>query len=92
MKGLNEPFCELLQKRSLTIELLADMIFTGRPHLSQVLNGRRPGTRTWATLKKVLSAEEYDVAWNYAQKQRHLYPVDPMQGARLALLVPQRKS
>lgn len=52
---------------------LAELIMTNRAHLSQVLNGKRPGGHTWRRLVKVLpeaglSLLRQSSAWNkYAE-------------------------
>lgn len=48
---------------------LANEIFVGRTHLSQVLSGQREGRRTWARLVKVMPEEGLSLlrqcsAWN----------------------------
>ena len=70
MNGYSEEFCAAIKQRGLNITSLAAMAFTGRAHLGQVLNGRREGSKTWKRLKRVLSSEEYGIAWEYAQRMR----------------------
>jgi transcriptional regulator with XRE-family HTH domain len=69
-RSRNTMLRELLAKRDMTVEKLADQIFTSRSHLTQVLLGQRPGGFTWPKLKRVLSDEEYKEAWDYAEENR----------------------
>lgn len=62
----NAAFLAALSKRSLTIETLADMIFSSRSHVNQVLRGSRKGIRTWNKLARVLSVEEMALAVAFA--------------------------
>lgn len=62
----NKRLHELLAKRDMNIEKLADQIFSGRSHLVQVLLGQRRGTFTWTKLEKVLEPAEYKAAKDFA--------------------------
>lgn len=41
-----------------TVEQLADKLFSSRAHLTEVLNGHRPGGPTWRKLARVLTPDE----------------------------------
>lgn len=51
-------FLRSLRARGKTLSKIADELFIGRSHLSQVVNGRRSGGHTWRKLKKVLTVDE----------------------------------
>lgn len=86
MRGFSEDFCSAIKRRGLNITSLASMIFTGRAHLGLVLNGRREGSRTWTRLRKVLSEEEYRLAWDHAQSGRGTSGTDENAAERLKSL------
>jgi transcriptional regulator with XRE-family HTH domain len=64
MKNLR--LIELLKARNMTIRSLAKMIFSGSPHLVQVLRGQRNGTPTWNKLRRIMTAEELLCAMEFA--------------------------
>lgn len=51
-------FIRTLKGRGMTLSELANQMNCGRSHLSQVINGHRPGGHTWAKLAKALPAED----------------------------------
>lgn len=62
MSGIKPMAVTLLRRklvaRGSSVSKVADQIFAGRSHVSQVLNGRLPGTQTWRKLERVLTADE----------------------------------
>lgn len=65
-------FRRSLRARGLTMADLAAQIGRGRSHLSQVIQGRRPGGYTWARIRAAVKPAEWDLllrlehcaAWN----------------------------
>ena len=51
-------FYRSLHARGTNLTRIADQIFCGRSHLSQVISGKRPGGHTWRKLMTVLTPEE----------------------------------
>jgi hypothetical protein len=51
-------FFRSLHARGMDVTKLAEQLMCGRSHLSQVLNGRRPGGHTWPKLQRVLTPRE----------------------------------
>lgn len=47
-----------LKARGTSVGKVADQIFCGRSHVSQVIAGTRAGRHTWPKLERVLTAEE----------------------------------
>lgn len=63
---INRPFFESIHKRGLNLTMLAKAAGCGRVHLTEVLNGKRSGVRTWPKLRDVLTAEELEMAEEHA--------------------------
>ena len=82
MRSLNSAFAAEIGKRGLTVVKLAEMTFSGRSHLTNVLNGRRAGRLTWKRLARVLSKEEYELAWGFAEAERAGFGGDGQDGKR----------
>lgn len=67
-------FRRSLRARGLSMEQLAEVCGRGRSHLSQVIQGKRPGGYTWARIREAVTAEEWELlkqlehcaAWNSA--------------------------
>lgn len=67
-------FRRSLRARGLNMATLAERIGRGRSHLSQVVQGKRPGGYTWARIRSAVTAEEWEMlcklehcaAWNSA--------------------------
>lgn len=67
-------FRRSLRARGLSMEQLAEDCGRGRSHLSQVIQGRRPGGYTWARIRSAVTPEEWKMllqmehcaAWNSA--------------------------
>jgi transcriptional regulator with XRE-family HTH domain len=45
-------------RRPRTVEQLAARLYLNRQHLTEVINGTRPGPRTWPRLAKLLTSAE----------------------------------
>lgn len=71
IKCSNGRLRELLRSRAipLTISGLARAIFSNRVAVTLCLNGRRIGTHTWPKLRRVLTAEEFDCAQDFAASE-----------------------
>jgi len=67
---LNREFNRLLGQRGLDVTKVADLVLSGRAHLTQVLGGTRAGTHTWKRLARVLTKDEYDLAYGFACERR----------------------
>lgn len=73
-------FRRSLRARGQSMAGLAAQIGRGRSHLSQVIQGSRPGGYTWARVRAAVTAEEWELlcqmehcaAWNSA----HPAPVE----------------
>lgn len=73
----------VLRARGSSMAQLAEACGRGRSHLSQVLNGKRPGGYTWARIRAAVTPEEWELlkqlehcaAWNNA------HPAPATQGA-----------
>jgi len=53
-----------LRVRGVSISRLAEACICGRAHVSQVLNGRRPGSQTKRKLRSVLMLnEQWELGW-----------------------------
>jgi hypothetical protein len=66
----NTKLRDMLARRDMSVEKLADMIFSVRTAVLQVLRGSRTGAPTWRKLKRVMSAEEFECARQFANEQR----------------------
>ena len=51
-------FYRKLHANGSTVEKLAEKLYSNRAHLTQVLNGTRPGGQTWRKLARVLTTDE----------------------------------
>jgi hypothetical protein len=51
-------FHRKLRARGTSITQIAAQIYCGRSHVTQVLNGSRPGAHTWPKLERVLTTAE----------------------------------
>lgn len=62
MSGLKPRNLTLLHRklraRGTSVTALADLIFAGRSHVTQVLNGTRNGAHTWPKLEQVLKPDK----------------------------------
>jgi hypothetical protein len=54
-------------RRPRTVAQIAAKIFSSRAHVTEVLNGNRPGGQTWRKLAQVLTAEELALLGRDAQ-------------------------
>jgi hypothetical protein len=62
----NRVLQKLLSRRQFDVSKLADQIFAGRAHVTQVLLGQRRGANTWPKLKRVMTDQEYAAAKKFA--------------------------
>lgn len=62
MSGLKAQNLTLLHRklraRGTNVTAIAELIFCGRSHVTQVLNGTRRGAHTWPKLEQVLRPDE----------------------------------
>lgn len=66
----NKELGRLLGKRKMTVDRVAEQIFSNRISVTLVLLGKRKGGVTWENLAKVLEPEELRVAKEFADRAR----------------------